>query len=193
MALECASAGEVSALCGRARHVGSYLIGGHRFAFRRKLGCRWTPRYGLGLLLRRYRLFEVVVDAEEAYHLVHFVADEDAAAFDELAAIVAGQVVVNSVFIFVVLGLQHVEAEVCHGAAGSASRNMPVLTEHHGVLRHGDVVKVHLVVGAQHLGEAADDGNENLEPGVHFNVLRHLHDLRPLLFYSNLVRMGTIF
>ena len=44
-------------------------------------------------LLRRHRFFEVVVDAEEADNLVVFVADEDAAAFDELAAVVLRKVV----------------------------------------------------------------------------------------------------
>lgn len=42
--------------CVRAQHVGSYLIGRHRFEFRKLLGCPWTPRYTLSLLFRRFRI-----------------------------------------------------------------------------------------------------------------------------------------
>lgn len=57
MALEQASSAPLKPGCARAQHVGSYLIGGHRFAFRKLLGCPWTPRYTLGLLFRRFRIF----------------------------------------------------------------------------------------------------------------------------------------
>lgn len=57
MALERALAGEAKPDCQRARHVGSYLVGGHRFMFRKEVGCPWTLRYAISLLLRRYRLF----------------------------------------------------------------------------------------------------------------------------------------
>ncbi|NLF23597.1 MAG: cyclic beta 1-2 glucan synthetase, partial [Lentisphaerae bacterium] len=57
MALELAAAAPVQPAGNRSRHVGSYLVGGDRFLFRRRVGCPWSPRYALGLLLRRYRLF----------------------------------------------------------------------------------------------------------------------------------------
>jgi cellobiose phosphorylase len=57
MALEQAAAAPLKPDCCRARHVGSHLIGGDRFAFRKRVGCPWSSRYALGLLLRRYRLF----------------------------------------------------------------------------------------------------------------------------------------
>ncbi|MDD4016573.1 MAG: glucoamylase family protein [Kiritimatiellae bacterium] len=57
MALEQASGASPKPDCTRARHVGSYLIGGDRFAFRRLVGCPLSLRYLLGLLLRGYRLF----------------------------------------------------------------------------------------------------------------------------------------
>ncbi|HOX15823.1 MAG TPA: glucoamylase family protein [Smithellaceae bacterium] len=57
MTLEQATSAPLKPGCTRAQHVGSYLIGGHRFAFKKLLGCSWTPRYALGLLFRRFRIF----------------------------------------------------------------------------------------------------------------------------------------
>ena len=57
IALEDASAAPQEPSGNRSRHVGSWLVGGDRFQFRRRLGCPWTLRYALGLLFRRYRLF----------------------------------------------------------------------------------------------------------------------------------------
>lgn len=56
LALEQASLAPASGAA-RSRHVGSYLIGGDRFQFRRQVGCRWSIGYALSLLFRRYRLF----------------------------------------------------------------------------------------------------------------------------------------
>ena len=107
-------------------------------------------------LLRRHRFFEVVVDAEEADYLVVFVADEDAAAFDELAAVVFRKVVEYALAALIFLRLEHEQAEVRHRASFAASRDVAVLAEHERALRYRNVVKVHLVISAEYLREPAD-------------------------------------
>ena len=108
-------------------------------------------------LLRRHGFFEVVVDAEEADYFIVFVADEDAAAFDELAAVVLREVVEYALAALIFLRLEHEQAEVGHRAALAASRDIAVLAEHERALRYRNVVKVHLVILAEYLRKAADD------------------------------------